>query len=91
VIDPDATDLPLHGHQEQRFFHGFYNHDRYLPLYIVCGDHLLGVRLRPANSDASTGARKEIERIVKQIRQSWPEVKIILRADSGFCREPLMK
>jgi Transposase DDE domain group 1 len=90
VIDLDATDLPLHGHQEQRFFHGFYNHYCYLPLYIVCGDHLLGVRLRPANTDASAGAREEIERIVKQIRRSWPEVKIILRADSGFCREPLM-
>jgi len=91
VIDLDATDLPLHGHQEQRFFHGFYNHYCYLPLYIVCGDHLLGVRLRPANIDASAGALEEIARIVKQIRQSWPQVNIILRADSGFCREPLMK
>jgi len=90
VIDLDATDLPLHGHQEQRFFHGFYNPYCYLPLYIVCGDHLLGVRLRPANIDASAGSLDEIERIVKQIRQSWPQVKIILRADSGFCREPLM-
>lgn len=90
VIDLDATDLPLHGHQEQRFFHGFYNHYCYLPLYIVCGDHLLGVRLRPANIDASSGALQEIERIVRQIRQSWPQVQIILRADSGFCREPLM-
>jgi Transposase DDE domain group 1 len=90
VIDLDATDLPLHGHQEQRFFHGFYNHYCYLPLYIVCGEHLLGVRLRPANIDASAGALEEIERVVKQIRKSWPEVKIILRADSGFCREPLM-
>lgn len=90
VIDLDATDLPLHGHQEQRFFHGFYNHYCYLPLYILCGDHLLGVRLRPANLDASAGALEEIERVVRQIRQSWPLVKIILRADSGFCREPLM-
>lgn len=90
VIDLDATDLPLHGHQEQRFFHGFYNHYCYLPLYILCGDHLLGVRLRPANIDASAGSLEEIERIVKQIRQSWPQIKIILRADSGFCREPLM-
>jgi hypothetical protein len=90
VIDLDATDLPLHGHQEQRFFHGFYNHYCYLPLYMVCGEHLLGVRLRPANIDASAGALEEIERVVKQIRKSWPEVKIILRADSGFCREPLM-
>ena len=90
VMDLDTTDLPLHGHQEQRFFHGFYYHYCYLPLYIVCGEHLLGVRLRPADIDASAGAREEVERIVKQIRQSWPEVKIILRADSGFCRESLM-
>jgi Transposase DDE domain group 1 len=90
VIDLDTTDLPLHGHQEQRFFHGFYYHYCYLPLYLVCGDHLLGVRLRPANIDASAGALEEVERIVKQIRQSWPQVKIVLRADSGFCRESLM-
>ncbi len=90
VMDLDTTDLALHGHQEQRFFHGFYSHYCYLPLYIVCGEHLLAVRLRPADIDASAGALEEVERIVKQIRQSWPEVKIILRADSGFCREPLM-
>jgi hypothetical protein len=70
VIDLDTTDLPLYGHQEQRFFHGFYYHYCYLPLYIVCGEHLLGVRLRPANIDASAGALEEVERIVKQIRQS---------------------
>ncbi len=80
----------MHGHQEQRFFYGFYNHYCYLPLYIVCGDHLLGVRLRAANMGAGAGSLEEIERIVKQIRQSWPQVKIILRADSGFCREALM-
>ncbi len=90
VIDLDATDLPVHGHQEQRFFHGYYNHYCYLPLYIVCGDHLLGVRLRPSNIDASADSLEEIERIVRQIRQSWPQVKIILRADSGFCRDTLM-
>lgn len=90
VIDLDATDLPLHGHQEQRFFHGFYNHYCYLPLYIVCGDHLLGVRLRPANIDASAGSLEEIERIVAQIRQAWLDTRIILRADSGFCREAIM-
>ena len=90
VIDLDTTDLALHGHQEQRFFHGFYYHYCYLPLYIVCGEHLLGVRLRPANIDASAGALVEVERIIKQVRESWPEVKIILRADSGFCRESLM-
>jgi hypothetical protein len=90
VIDLDTTDLPLHGHQEQRFFHGFYYHYCYLPLYIVCGEHLLGVRLRPANIDASAGVTEEVERIVKQIRESWPQVNIVLRADSGFCRESLM-
>jgi hypothetical protein len=90
VIDLDATDLALHGHQEQRFFHGFYNHYCYLPLYIVCGEHLLGVRLRPANIDASAGSLEEIERIVSHIRQAWPDIRIILRADSGFCREALM-
>jgi hypothetical protein len=90
VIDLDTTDLPLHGHQEQRFFHGFYYHYCYLPLYIICGEHLLGVRLRPANIDASAGALEELQRVVTQIRESWPEVKIILRADSGFCRESLM-
>jgi Transposase DDE domain group 1 len=70
VMDLDTTDLPLHGHQERRFFHGFYYHYCYLPLYIVCGEHLLGVRLRPADSDASAGAQEEVERMVKQIRQS---------------------
>jgi Transposase DDE domain group 1 len=90
VMDLDTTDLPLHGHQEQRFFHGFYYHYCYLPLYILCGEHLLGVRLRPADIDTSAGALAEVERIIKQIRQSWPEVRIILRADSGFCRESLM-
>jgi len=90
VIDLDATDLPVHGHQERRFFHGFYNHYCYLPLYILSGDHLLGVRLRAANTDASAGALEEVERIVRQIRQAWPEVKITLRADSGFCRDALM-
>jgi Transposase DDE domain group 1 len=90
VIDLDTTDLPLHGHQGQRFFHGFYYHYCYLPLYIVCGEHLLGVRLRPANIDASAGALEEVERIIKQIHDNWPQVNIILRADSGFCREALM-
>jgi hypothetical protein len=91
VLDLDVTDLPLHGHQEGRFFHGYYDHYCYLPLYIFCGEHLLCARLRTANQEASAGSRAEVERIVQQIRQAWPEVKIILRADSGFCREELMK
>jgi len=90
VLDLDATDDPVHGSQEGRFFHGYYGHYCYLPLYIFCGEHLLGARLRPSNMDASAGSREELERIVKQIRQAWPEVKITLRGDSGFCREELM-
>jgi hypothetical protein len=90
VLDLDVTDLPLHGQQEGHFFHGYYDHYCYLPLYIFCGEHLLCARLRTANQDASAGSRAEVERIVGQIRQAWPEVEIILRADSGFCREELM-
>lgn len=91
VIDLDATDTPLHGKQEGRFFHGYYDHYCYLPLYIFCGDQILGVRLREANQDGSAGSLQEVQRIVAQIRQQWPETQIILRADSGFCREELMK
>lgn len=91
VLDLDATDLPLHGHQEQRFFHGYYDHYCYLPLYIFCGEHLLCARLRPSNQDGAAGSVDEVEAIVSRIRRSWPEVRIILRGDSGFCREELMK
>ena len=91
VLDLDATDDPLHGKQEGRFFHGYYNHYCYLPLYIFCGEHLLLAKLRPANIDGAAGAKEEIERIVGQIRERWPDTRIILRADSGFCREPLMR
>jgi hypothetical protein len=80
----------VHGHQEGRFFHGYYGHYCYLPLYIFCGEHLLGARLRPSNIDASAGSREELARIVTQIRQTWPGVKITVRGDSGFCREELM-
>ena len=90
VIDLDATDDPLHGHQEGRFFHGYYDCYCYLPLYIFCGDHLLASKLRKSDIDGAAGAREEIARIVGQIRETWPEVRIILRADSGFCREELM-
>ena len=91
VIDLDATGLALHGKQEGRFFHGFYDHYCYLPLYIFCGDQLLGIRLREANQDASAGSVEELQRIIGQIREAWPEVRIIVRADSGFCREELMR
>src|SRR2546430_2156659 len=90
VLDLDATDTPLLGRQEARFFHGYYGHYCYLPLYVFCGDHLLCARLRPSNQDASAGSLKEVQRIVRQIRARWPETRIILRADSGFCREELM-
>jgi len=90
VLDLDATDDPVHGNQEGRFFHGYYGHYCYLPLYIFCEDFLLGARLRPSNLDASAGCVEEVQRMVAQIRQAWPEVKITLRGDSGFCREELI-
>ena len=90
VLDVDTTDLPLHGKQEGRFFHGYYDPYCYLPLYVFCGDHVLCARLREANHDACFGCLAEIRRIVAQIRAAWPGVKIILRGDSGFCRNELM-
>lgn len=90
TLDLDATDAPLHGHQEGRFFHGYYDSYCYLPLYVFCGRHLLAAKLRPANIDAAAGATEEIARIVGQIRARWPGVRILLRADSGFCRDALM-
>jgi hypothetical protein len=90
VLDLDATDIPLYGHQPERFFHGYYDSYCYLPLYIFAGDQLLCARLRPANQDAAAGSVDEASRIVRQLRERWPEVKIVLRADSGFCREVLM-
>jgi Transposase DDE domain group 1 len=90
VLDFDATDDPLHGRQEGRFFHGYYDCYCYLPLYVFCGGHLLAAKQRQANSDASAGAKEEAERIVAHIRTAWPSTRIILRADSGFAREELM-
>ena len=90
TLDLDATDDPLHGHQEERFFHGYYDNYCYLPLYVFCGRHLLASKLRPANIDASAGSIEEMARIVTQIRRRWPAVRILLRADSGFAREALM-
>jgi hypothetical protein len=90
VLDLDATDDPIHGHRLGRFFHGYYKNDCYLPLYIFCGDHLICARLRPSDIDASAGSVKQLERIVAQIRAAWPRVKILLRADSGFCREAIL-
>src|SRR6476659_2616935 len=89
-LDLDATDDPFHGHQEGRFFHGYYDGYCYLPLYVFCGRHLLAAKLRRSNIDASAGAVAEVERIVGQIRARWPRVRVLLRADSGFAREMLM-
>jgi hypothetical protein len=90
VLDLDATDDPVHGNQEGRFFHGYYGNYCYLPLYVFCGDHLLCAKLRPANIDAAAGSVQEIGRIVRQLRRRWPKVRIVLRADSGFARDELM-
>jgi Transposase DDE domain group 1 len=90
ILDLDATDDPLHGHQEGRFFHGYYDCYCYLPLYVFCGRHLLAAKLRRADIDASAGSVEEVARIVRQIRARWPFVRIVLRADSGFARETLM-
>jgi hypothetical protein len=91
VLDIDATDDPLHGHQEGRYFHGYYAEYCYLPLYIFCGEHLLCARLRPADKDPASGVLPELVRIVEQIRALWPEVRIIVRGDSGFCRDEIMR
>jgi Transposase DDE domain group 1 len=90
ILDLDATDDPLHGHQEGRFFHGYYDCYCYLPLYVFCGKQLLAAKLCRANIDASAGAVEEVARIVGQIRARWPRVEILLRADSGFARDELM-
>jgi hypothetical protein len=90
VLDLDATDDPVHGQQLGRFFHGYYKEYCFLPLYIFCGDHLLCAKLRPANLDGSAGSVGQLDRIVSRIRQSWPAVRITIRGDSGFCREPIM-
>ncbi len=90
ILDLDATDDPVHGEQEGRFFHGYYGHYCYLPLYIFCGDQLLVAKLRPANIDGAAGALEEVARVVAQIRERWPDTRIVLRADSGFARDGLM-
>ena len=90
VLDLDATDDPIHGINSAASFTATTKNYCFLPLYIFCGDHLLCARLRPSDIDASAGALKQIQRIVSQIRQAWPHVKIVLRGDSGFCRDPIM-
>ena len=90
ILDLDATDDPVHGAQEGRFFHGYYDCYCYLPLYVFCGRHLLAAKLRPASVDAAAGVVEEVARIVAHIRRRWPHVRILVRADSGFAREELM-
>jgi len=90
TLDLDATDDPLHGEQEGRFFHGYYDCYCYLPLYVFCGEHLLVSKLRSAELDAAAGAVEEVARVVGRIRARWPRTRILLRADSGFAREELM-
>jgi hypothetical protein len=90
ILDLDVTDDLIHGNQEGRFFHGYYGNYCYLPLYIFCGEFLLCARLRSADRDAADGALEEVKRIVKQIRKSWSKVHILVRADSGFCRDEIL-
>ena len=89
-LDLDATDDPLHGDQEGRFFHGYYRCYCYLPLYIFCGGHLLCARLRPSDRDAAAGAVDELQPIVSQLRRHWPKTRIVIRGDAGFCRDAIM-
>lgn len=91
ILDFDATDDPVHGHQERRFFHGYYDHHCFLPLYVFCGDELLAAYLRPANIDAAKHARAVLKLLVDRLRAAWPRVKITIRGDSGFCRWRLMR
>jgi hypothetical protein len=90
VIDLDATDDPLYGDQEGRHFHGYYDCYCYLPLYVFCGRHLLAAKLRSSANDAADGAVQEVARIIGHIRLHWPSTTIVIRADSGFCRDDLM-
>lgn len=90
VLDVDATDDPLYGNQEGRYFHGYYSEYCYLPLYIFSGEHLLCARLRQASEDPASGVLQELARIVTKLKLAWPGVRIIVRGDSGFCRDEIM-
>ena len=91
ILDFDATDDAVHGRQEGRFFHGYYDHYCFLPLYVFCGDHLLVAYLRPSNIDAAKHSLGILGLLVKRLREAWPKTRIIVRADSGFCRWKLMR
>ena len=90
ILDFDATDDPIHGNQEGRFFHGYYKCYCYLPLYVTCGEHLLASRLRTSDRDGADGTQVLLAYLVQRIRKRWPKCKIILRGDSGFCRDNVM-
>jgi hypothetical protein len=91
ILDFDATDDPLHGHQEKRFFHGYYDCYCYLPLYVFCGDQLLVAYLRPSGIDVAKHSRAILKLLVRRFREVWPQVRIVFRGDSGFCRWRLMR
>jgi hypothetical protein len=91
ILDFDATDDPLHGNQEGRFFHGYYDSYCYLPLYVFCGEYLLSAKLRTADRDGSDGSKEILEKIIPKIRERFPDIQIIVRGDSGFCREKIMR
>jgi len=91
VLDFDATDDPVHGEQEGRFFHGFYDHYCFLPLYVFCGERLLVAYLRPAKIDSAKHSRAILRLLVRRLREVWPDVRIVVRADSGFCRWRLLR
>lgn len=90
ILDFDATDIPIHGDQAEKFFHGYYDHYCYLPLYVFCGDFPLAAKLRPSNIDACKGTEEILERLVLKIRSHYPDVEIIFRGDSGFCRDSIL-
>jgi len=91
ILDFDATDDPVHGHQVGRFFHGYYDQYCFLPLYVFCGEQLLAAYLRPSNIDASRHAWAILSLLVRRFRQVWPGVKVIFRGDSGFCRWKMLR
>ncbi len=90
ILDFDATDIPIHGDQANKFFHGYYDHYCYLPLYVFCGDFPLAAKLRPSNIDACKGTEEILERLVRKIRERFPNANIIFRGDSGFCRDSIL-
>jgi hypothetical protein len=91
ILDFDATDDPIHGRQEGRFFHGYYDHHCFLPLYVFCGDELLAAYLRPSDIDAAKHTRAVLKLLARMLRRAWPDVRITIRGDSGFCRWRLMR